>query len=155
VWHPRFGLTHDGHSILSNPDNLIDQILLKSKPMDFLEAKELLYEAYDNTFGIFDHVRQAQLESRSSNADQKRPLASVALHPAEDWAGVDTQLEKVLKGFADNNVKEIFGIGIDVFLNLPVEYAQRIMRISKAVIKRKDTQLGTAENLLVQASKGK
>ncbi len=100
-----------------------------------------MFEAYDVAFGIFDHLKQAQSDNAQTNPDLKRPLASVALHPAEAWAGPGKQLETVLKGFEANNVAATFNLSIIDFLNLPVEYAELIMRICKNSVKRKSAQV--------------
>ena len=115
-------------------------VLQKSKPMSRLNAAQVLSEAYDVTFGIFDHLRQAQIESHSPGPSGKRPLASVALHPAEAWADEKTHMELVFKGFAENQVGDIFKISLLEFLELPVEYAERVMRISKSILARKANQ---------------
>lgn len=95
-------------------------------------------EAYDVTFGVFNHIQQSHIDNNKlTPAEAKRPLSLVALHPAEDWAGEHTSLERVLKGFADNGVGEVFRISLLEFLALPVEYANRLMRISKKAMEKK------------------
>lgn len=138
-----------------NPQTIINHLLQTSKPLSLLQAKEVLREAYDVDFGIFNHLKQAQVESRLSKPDGKRPLASVALHPAEDWAGKDTQLDMVLRGFADNEVGQIFQISFLEFLQLPVEYTERMMRVSKAILQRKSNQTEAQRQALSAAAAGK
>lgn len=115
----------------------------------------MLREAYDVDFGIFNHLRQAQLESAGMPPELKRPLASVALHPAEEWAGENTQIDVVMRGFADNEVGQIFQISFLEFLSLPVEYAERLMRISKNILQRKSNQTESQRAALAAAAAGR
>lgn len=157
--HPQFGWMVDpgGDSIpiLADPNNLFNQVLAKTKPMELMQAKELLAEAYDTTFGIFNHLRQAQIEEKSADPALKRPLALVALHPAEDWAGRHSQLELILRGFADNAVAEHFNISLPEFLDLPVEMAERLMRISKSIMQRKSHDNEAARSQIETAAAGR
>lgn len=127
-------------SVLQDPNCILNQVLQKTKPISRLQAAQVLGEAYDVTFGIFNHLKQAQLEASTTSIENKRPLASVALHPAEAWAGEKTNLDVVLRGFAENQVGDIFKMSLTEFLELPVEYAERVMRISKSILTRKNNQ---------------
>lgn len=120
--------------------------------MSRLEAKEVLSEAYDVTFGIFDHLRQAAIEQKTTRPELKRPLASIALHPAEAFASKGTELYKVLEGFAENEVGDTFKISLPEFLDLPVEYAQALMSISKKRLERKSKQVDSQQASLEAAA---
>jgi hypothetical protein len=140
VAHPKFGFveTQEGlYPILQDPACVLNQVLQHTQPLSQLSAKQVLREAYDVTFGIFDHLQQAQFEKSRPGPQSKRPLASVAMHPAEEWARENSDLDRVMRGFADNDVGGIFKISFPEFLALPVEYAERMMRISKSILARK------------------
>lgn len=141
--------------MLSDPQTVINHLLQTAKPQPLLQVKEMLREAYDVDFGIFNHLKQAQLESAGMKPELKRPLASVALHPAEDWAGKDTQLELVMRGFADNDVGQNFHMSFVEFLALPVEYAERLMRISKTILQRKNNQTDAQRAALTASMAGR
>jgi len=119
-----------------------------------LQAKEVLYEAYDVTFGIFNHLKQAQIEKINPESHLKRPLALVALHPAETWAGPKTELDRIMRGFSDNKVAEFFNLSFTEFLELPVEYTEMVMRVCKDALKRKTSETAAQASALAQAAHG-
>lgn len=99
--------------------------------MSPMAAKELLYQAYESSLGIYDYVSQAVEESRIKNPSLKRPLSSVALHYAEDYTGQNTRLGQVAKAFYQFNMAVKFGYSFSEFLQLPIEYVDLLMRIAK------------------------
>lgn len=156
VASPHFGYTDKGLPRLQDENCALNQVLQKVKPMGSIAAQQMLREAYDVTFGIYDHLGAARLESNPLTApDAKRPLALVALHPAEDWAGQHTTLEYIMRSFADNQVGEIFKISIFEFLDAPVEYAHRLMRIAKKVVESKSSMMAGVNQELKQLQDGK
>lgn len=93
--------------------------------------------AYDIDFGIFDHRAQLAKEDSMLSPEGKRPLALVELHPAEDWAGDKSELTTVFQSFLDSEVHERFGLSLVEFLELPVEWAQKILKLAQAHHKKK------------------
>lgn len=111
----------------------------KAKPVNRAQAKLLLRQAYQTSFGIFDYFRQAHIDDNAIDPSIKRPLASVALHPAEDWSQMTTEFDRVVRGFSDNNIGETFKISLLEFLELPIEHAARLMRLGKETLRRKQS----------------
>jgi hypothetical protein len=135
---------------------IFNRVLAETKPLDSIAAEQVLREAFDQTFGIFDHLKQAQIEESARTQKRPelcRPLASVALHPAEDWAGEKTHLDLVMEGFAENRVAELFNISFLDFLDLPVEYAARLMKISKLMLERRKNRDKQTQNEIESVSR--
>ncbi len=120
---------------------MIRQVLEHVKPAGQHEAKEGLRMAYDIDFGIFDHRAQAlkeqSLTDNPENAAHRRPLALVELHPAEDWAGRGTYLDRLMRKFADLGVGTLFNVSFSEFLDFPVEYTRKMMKIAEETAKTK------------------
>lgn len=108
-----------------------------------MDGVRLLQEAYTQSFGIFDYVRQAVLDQTAVSPDQRRPLAQVALHPAEDYAGT-SEMRAIVKRYADFKVKERYLLSLYDFLELPHEYAEYILEDCEEVIRQ---QLAVVDNL--------
>ena len=114
-----FGLTE-------GVDSLLLRVLRETKKTDSLTAKSILYEAYETSFGIYDYLEQASLESVESQPDKKRPLSSVALHFAED-VSCTSKLYEMLDLFIDRNVLATTGMNWQQFLDLPHDLCERIL----------------------------
>ncbi len=99
--------------------------------MSVVAGKELLYQAYDLSFGIFDYIKQRYNEDRIKNPANARPLSSVALHPAEDMSGPGNRYDQIAKAFIEFKMAATLGYNLTEFLDLPVEYVERLMRIAR------------------------
>lgn len=110
----------------------MSRVLLESKKMSLVAGKELLYQAYDLSFGIFDYVKQRYDEDRNKNPNTARPLSSVALHPAEDMSGPNTRFGHIAKAFIEFKMAAALGYNLTEFLDLPVEYVDLLIRITRA-----------------------
>lgn len=75
----------------------------------------VLQDLYETEFGIYDHL----------NEDKSRPLASVAMHPAEDFNG-HSLLKQAIESFIDRNIKDATGLNIVRFLELPTDIVRMI-----------------------------
>lgn len=87
----------------------------------------MLREAYEVTYQIFDHLAQHQKNKQLDDPALKRPLASVALHPAEDLSGV-LKLYERLRRFADCEVANYYGISLTEFLSYPRDVCDFILK---------------------------
>ena len=122
-----FGLIHP----LEDKNSLMSRLLLESKKMSVLAGKELLYQAYDLSFGIYDYIRQRYNEDRDKKPATARPLSSVALHPAEDLSGPNTRFGHIAKAFIEFKMADALGYNLTEFLDLPVEYVELLIRIAR------------------------
>lgn len=130
---------------------MIAEIILKHKRLPYLKAVDLLRDAYDQTYGIFDYAKQAYLERSNPSPHVKRPLASVALHPAEDSAGT-SHLYYTIEKFGEYKVGERFNLSITEFLELPHEYAELLLKLSESAFKKADVAAQAALNSLANAA---
>lgn len=115
--------------------------------MSLLAGKETLYQAYDMQFGIHDYMHQIHSEARTNNPNLKRPLSSVALHPAEDFSGPDTPLGNIIKSFVDLKISSSTGLSLTEFLEYPHEYVELVMRIAR---KNADLDAKVQSNVLAE-----
>lgn len=101
----------------------------------------LLREAYETTYGIYNH----------QNPDPSRPLALIAMHPAED-ATVGSTLHERLEQFADFQVAKHFGLSLNEFFELPSDVCTKILEVSA---KRQNVEGSTATQMLNQLEANK
>jgi hypothetical protein len=108
-----------------------------------MAAELLLREAYDITYGIFDHVKQAQIEKKSTDVRIKRPLALVEFHPAEDTSGASRFKEAALM-FAKLKIHERWGISFLEYLENPHYLNQLLIDAAEELAKSDSKVLRTA-----------
>lgn len=75
-----------------------------------VEIRLILRDLYEQHYGIFDHLKLGK----------SRPLASVALHPAEEFSANSALHESALL-FARKKMYELFGMSHLELLKLPRE----------------------------------
>lgn len=83
-----------------------------------LEAKELLSKMYETRYGIYNHAL-AKMPGR------QRPLASVAMHDAED-NGKSTRLYNFIGAFFDEGIHKHTGLNLGEFMQMPREITELI-----------------------------
>lgn len=111
-----------------------------------------LNEAYQMTYGLFDHLGQAHKEKISGKPHDKRPLAIIAKHKAESFD--NTYLTAFLFKYAQSNVYEIFHITVNELLSFPRTVVEEIFRITEIVGKTKVKGIKDIEKTLNSALKG-
>jgi hypothetical protein len=87
--------------------------------MRSVEAKIALTALYETKFGIYDHFSQYK----------KRPLAIVALHPCEN-INQNGLLEQIIRAYSKRGIKDVFGLNIQEFLDLPMDIAEMLMKVA-------------------------
>ncbi len=118
---PRFGMGVDIEQDILG--------LLKTLPrMDQTDAGILLRDLYETRFGIFNHI----------GTSKKRPLASVALHDAEE-INENSLLYEAMHSFAKREIKDIFNISFLDFISLPMDWCAMITEIASATAGEKAT----------------
>ena len=95
-----------------------------------------MYDLYETKYGIFNHLDE--------NLNKLRPLASVAMHDSED-INLDCLLEQTIKTYVKRGIKDIFGLNINEFLNLPMDIAEMLIIISNEEKKNKADILSKVE----------
>ena len=119
-----------------------------------MDSRLTLAQAYETTFEIFDHLRQEQQESLMADAAQKRPLAMVAMHHAEDFCK-GSKLYDMLVYYSRARVWDVFHISLVEFLSFPHELVEFIIR---HCMKIQEQEAAKAEKIaadLANAAQGK
>jgi hypothetical protein len=101
-------------------ETLVAKLISTYRKSSSLEGQQILREAYDQSYGIFDYTRQAHIERSTSNKSLYRPLSSVAIHYAEDVVGTD-EMASVIEQFGRLRIYERFGLDLIQYLSLPRE----------------------------------
>lgn len=83
------------------------------------DANQVLYSFYETATGIFNHQDVAR--------KKLRPLASVALHEAEENTQTSALYEQ-MRVFIENDIHTLTGYTMDQFFNLPREFFYEILR---------------------------
>lgn len=100
------------------------EILAASKkgPMPSSQTALALAEIYDTTMGIYNHGDDV--------ARAARPLALVELHPKEDTTTYSPLYRRIAE-FHNLKVAESWGLSLVEFLNLPHEYVEYILKLTR------------------------
>lgn len=98
-----------------------------------VDAQIVMSDYYDVRFGLFNHA-----ESKA------RPLSSVAMFPCENYTE-RAPLYDAYKEYAERNYKEIWGLSVKEFLDLP-QYIVRMMRsITVDIMASKESAISEVE----------
>lgn len=116
-------------------DSIFVRTLHEAKKTDLRTGRQHLQQAYETTSGIFDHLAHAFMDDAQTNPGLKRPLAAVALHPAEDTTTVSLKRER-FRQFKDAKVYATTGMSWDVFLEQPREMVEFILEECRADLVR-------------------
>lgn len=120
-------------------------MLRVAKKDNYINSKQLLQQAYEQSAGLFDYFTQSQKESVSTEASAKRPLSSVSMHKGEDTF-VYSRIFDTIKAFADSNVKEYYGMNLQEFLQYPHVVCEFILKDSQRRLSVKVTE----DNKIIQ-----
>lgn len=91
----------------------------------------LLREAYDQTYGLFDHLSQADFARHSTDLNAKRPLALFAYLPAEHDSGTLLRYGQLASQFLDLEL-HLFGITVEDFFDMPRERAKILVKAAES-----------------------
>ena len=92
----------------------------------------MLYEAYDEIYGIFMHT------------DKKRPLSIVAHHDLEDYRYTSLEYQTI-SNYVFNRINKHFNISIIDYLELPISMHNNMIEIIKKYV---SNEIDTTEDLL-------
>lgn len=97
-------------------------------------------EAYDITYGVFDHIKQYNIEKSTKDPNNKRPLTSIAMHETEEVSEVSLLYERI-NSYSEKKVKEYFGISLNELMDLPRDIVEHIFdQCDKRLIKESRMQ---------------
>lgn len=112
----------------ANAVPFIVRVLRHSKKSELLDARSILYQAYETAYGIHDYIKQARDETVMTDPAMKRPLSSVAMHFAEDFTST-SKYREMARLFAQKNVHAVFGLSWEEFLDLTPDKCEDILLI--------------------------
>lgn len=101
-------------------EGIAEELLAKVKHLDSISARLVLLDAYEVTYGIYNHA--------VSEPGNERPLALVAMHDKENVT-IHSELYNTIRRFRRYKVYQNFGIGFDTFMSLPTEYCTFILEM--------------------------
>lgn len=109
--------------------------------LNCVDANMLLYDMYEVNYKIFNHI----------GASKKRPLSSVALHEAEDNT-LTSNLYEAIDTYQKNGIKEIFGLSLNEYLDLPTEICIKLLETASQEYSKKSSVINGLENDLKKMS---
>lgn len=146
---PEFGILNQENKKINWSNTFVASVLETYQKLPYLEAIQLLRDAYAQSYGICDFAHQAALDKNAVNG-KTRPLFSVAMHYAEDFAGTSNMRTAMVK-YADLKVKDRYGLSLAEFMDLPKPEADFILKDCEKAL---DASLTANEKALKQIESG-
>lgn len=109
----------------------INEVLRIPQKLSVLDAKLVLSEAYDKTYGICNHD--------NLSADDA-PLSIVAYHQAEETFDFSTT-KQYITAYRKKRLYRLFGVSLNEFMQLPSEIADELLRQATEEIKQQNQSL--------------
>lgn len=100
-------------------------MLTHAPAIDGIDAKILLLETYDQTYGIFDH---------DNVFEDSHPLALIGMHPQED-VFTGGRLVQTIRSYRRHRVNAHFNLSLTDFLNYPRHITTMILKECEAAEK--------------------
>lgn len=100
------------------------------------DAQLLLRDSYETTFGIYNHEVD----------DPARPMALMAMHPAED-SSTGSLLYERIEQFGEKQVPKWYGLSLKDFLSLPTDICIKILQECEKLRNKESTD---TSNLISQ-----
>lgn len=129
---PNGHVTFRGYGLYKKVDpSLLDDFYDNGPQQGSVNAELMTRMLFDIDYGIFDHREKSR----------ERPMAAVAMHPAENLIEGSMQYE-VIRNFHRFNVHKLFGMTLFDYLELPVNVYHLIndMAQNDAMLKAKDME---------------
>lgn len=112
----------------------MSRIITNLNKLDNVDTRIVLQDVYETEFGIFDHLKNSAA----------RPLSSVAMHPAED-INTDSLLEESIRTYVVKGIKELYGLSLIEFLELPMDIIAMLLNIASEEQSRQRTTFADVE----------
>lgn len=107
------------------------------------EAQCLMMDTYETVMGIFNHSPGPHKHNR--------PLAAIAMHPAESPLGIRT-VNELIDTYVDKQIHK-YGVSMMEFLDLPHEHITKLITAVDKQIARESTQAEQIKNMMDSAGK--
>jgi len=106
ILHSRFGEQSEGRSWYEFIRGAVISAPLRK--LDFVEVEFHLREAFENFYGIHDHIK-----------DDKYSLSVVEEHKNGSLSAIDSGLKNRTKNFLFTGIKDLTGLNLMEWINLP------------------------------------
>ena len=119
-----------------DPDDIFYEILEKLPGLESPDAKLIMGALYETRYKIHDHTRRVT---------KKRPLATVAFHPAEEInkrSGIQLRFRRYLTG----GLRELTGLSLLEWLSLPPDLFRMLEEEVDSYLKQKADALKKAKD---------
>lgn len=103
---------------IDEANNPLQDLINKDVKLGYIAAKIVLADAYDRMYKIFDH----------ENFGDRKPMALVAKHPAEDVLTY-SRAYNTIRRFIENDIGDVLNCSLQEFLSMPREYTHLVMDI--------------------------
>lgn len=107
-----------------------------------MDAIQLLYNFYDTEYKIYNHAQDSN----------KRPLANIAFHACEN-INDDSLLESVMRMYVVKSIKDIFGLSLVEYLDLPIDIVEMLNGIADKENTKKANVVSNIEKQFNQVQK--
>lgn len=142
--HPEFGLIDPVSGKRIEADLVIQHVLAQAKvAMCPADTAIVLREKYETLLGIYNHDHPP---------GPPRPLASIAMHWAEDASGGSLLYERI-EQFEERKIHQRFGLSLTEFFELPRDVCRKIMEVAGERIKEESKVAGQAAEQIANAEK--
>lgn len=136
-----FACTRDEHgayvSKVWSDDSTMARVLTTVVEPDPMEAKYILLEAYQQDAGIFNHLAENSLDAKD-----RRPLAVLALHDAENIYKLSSYAT-ILERYVVAKVWDYFHLSLTEFLDLPETMIGHILESCQKLVTEDSARLDT------------
>ena len=115
--------------------SFLEDITKIPRALSPLETRIFMQDQYEIRTGIFDHITNGK----------ERPLSSVAMFPSEDFTS-NGRTYDMLQKYAHGNYREIWGLSIEEYLQLPQWKTRMMEKIADEILKKKTVALNAEIN---------
>lgn len=127
IGDPDFGFGID-------PEIFLFENLEKLPKLNSIDGRIVLQDLYETQYGIYNHLHQNVV----------RPLASVAMHSGEDFND-GSLLEEAIRTYATRSVKDLYGLNLLEFLDLPRDIIEMLLLVANEENSRKAATVANIE----------
>lgn len=107
------------------------------------QAQCLMMDTYETVMGIFNHTPGPHKHSR--------PLAAIAMHPAENPMGIRS-VNELIETYVQKDIHK-YGVTLMEFLDLPHEHIVKLISVVDKKMAKESAQVDQIKNMMESAGK--
>jgi hypothetical protein len=100
-------------------EEFINKLLTTLPVLNSIDSKIMLCDLYEHQYGIYPHL----------NNGMKSPLSSVIMTEGEDYT-TGSLMEEAIRTYVSRGIKDIYGLSIVEFLELPIDVIDVLVQIA-------------------------